>query len=384
MLVAVAKSKSEISLSWRDRSSGETHFILERSLAKTSGFVQVTRLLKNAVKYTDSGLNSDAIYYYRVRAYRSTRNVYSSYSKVASAKTLAAVAVQPPQQPPVVVAPPQNPPSTAAQRIYGVTITNPWGAQLGKITQSLAALPYKPTARVVFDEYMAASEYKPLVTEIKKVSFVMGELLDSFYMPHYTVQAYKDRTVEYLSSMGSQVDIWEIGNEINGEWLGDTASVVAKMTGAYDIVKAAGKVTALTLYYNNECWAKPENEMFRWTQANVPERMKTGLDYVFISFYEDDCNGIQPDWNIEFEKLAQIFPNSKIGFGENGTIYEAKKTTYINRYYRDMKVSHPQFVWGNFWWYFDWQENKRKGDMTPMTESYFQVLKDAIIQSSQP
>lgn len=41
--------------------------------------------------------------------------------------------------------------------------------------------------------------------------------------------------------MSASVDIWVIGNEINGEWLGDTAGVVAKMTGAYDVVKAAGK-----------------------------------------------------------------------------------------------------------------------------------------------
>lgn len=61
----------------------------------------------------------------------------------------------------------------------------------------------------------------------------------------YTTQAYLARMDEYLQTVGSHVDIWEIGNEINGEWLGDTATVAAKMSGAYDKAVAANRTTAL-------------------------------------------------------------------------------------------------------------------------------------------
>jgi len=97
-----------------------------------------------------------------------------------------------------------------------------------------------------------------------------------------------------------------VGNEINGEWLfGNTkrcspktsvkstsqADVVAKMTETFDYLKSQGKVTALTLYYNTPCRRPAANEMFTWADANVPARMKTGLDYLLVSYYEVDCHG---------------------------------------------------------------------------------------------
>ncbi len=430
-LNAIAQSSSEIKLSFVDNSSLESGFIIERSLLQSSGFAEIARTVKDGNSFLDTGLNSNTKYYYRVRAFRlkNTGLIFSSYTNIASALTLGSVTNPPSYTYSYVVgawsacsatacatqgtqirsvtctrndgvavtdsyctgtkpatsqpcsAPACPPPTGSLKQISGVTITNPWN-QMSAIMNSLSSLAYKPTARVVFDEFMAASEYKPMVEQIHQVSFVMGEILDSFYMPQYSTLAYINRTKEYLNSMSASVDIWEIGNEINGEWLGDTASVVAKMSGAYDVVKAAGKTTALTLYYNKNCWEKADHEMFTWAQANVPDRMKTGLDYVLISFYEDDCNGIQPDWNQEFQKLGAMFPNSKIGFGETGTIYTARKADYINRYYRDMVVSHPRFIGGYFWWYFDAQQNGGVGDLTPKTNYLWDVLNNATLNSA--
>ncbi len=259
--------------------------------------------------------------------------------------------------------------NNAQTMIYGVTLdaVTPTNA----IITSLKSHAYRPTARIVFDEYVAASYYKAPVTKIKAAANIMGELLDSYYVKRYTLDQYKARTTEYLNSMGDIVDIWEIGNEINGEWLGSTSSVVAKMTGAYDIVKARGKKTALTLYYNEECWAKPQNEMFTWANNNVPTKMKQGLDYVFISYYEDDCNDLQPNWPVVFAKLAKMFPNSKIGFGEVGTIYANRKASYIQRYY-NMNITETNYVGGYFWWYY-------RQDMVPMTNPLWKTLNNALV-----
>lgn len=252
--------------------------------------------------------------------------------------------------------------------VFGVTIDgiNP----LSDILASLRALVKKPTVRVVFDEWVPATYYQNAVGQIHKVGFVMGELLDSFYVREYSVEQYRKRAQEYVDLLGSKVDIWEIGNEINGEWLGDIPSVVQKMTAAYDVVKAKGGRAALTLYYNEDCWKYPTEEMFAWAQKNVPSRMKTGLDYVWVSYYEDDCNGLQPDWPAVYARLAKIFPNAKIGFGESGTIYQSKKAEYIDRYY-NMSISEPQYVGGYFWWYF-------RQDMVPSTSPLLDVLNDAI------
>lgn len=252
--------------------------------------------------------------------------------------------------------------------LYGVTTDSV--DNISGIIQSLQNLSKKPITRVVFDEWVSASYYKDPVSKIYPVSYVMGEILDSFYVKQYTLEQYKQRTTEYLNTLGNLVDIWEIGNEMNGEWLGSISSVVPKMTSAYDLVKARGARTALTLYYNEDCWMYPSEEMFTWATQNIPSYMKQGLDFVFVSYYEDDCNGLQPDWLTVFQRLASLFPNSKIGFGEVGTIYSTKKAEFIDRYY-NLTIPVSSYVGGYFWWYF-------RQDMVPYTQPLWNVLNTAI------
>ena len=57
----------------------------------------------------------------------------------------------------------------------------------------------------------------------------------------------------------------------------------------------AGKRTALTLYYNVGCGDGPkELDPIAFSQKYVPAAVRDGLDYVLLSYYEDDCNGIRP------------------------------------------------------------------------------------------
>jgi hypothetical protein len=252
--------------------------------------------------------------------------------------------------------------------MYGVTIDDPWNP--APIVDALASMPQHMTARVVFDPQVRASQYVPLVRQIRSSATILGELVDSSAMKRMSVAQFQSRTNSYYSALDGLVDIWEICNECNGEWLGTTPDVVAKMTYAYDQAVARGYRTALTLYYNQDCWSRRSNEMFRWTLANVPDRMKQQLDYVFISYYEDDCNGLQPDWGPIYDKLGQMFPNSQIGFGEVGTQYADRKAAYVNRYYNTV-LSHPRYVGGYFWWYF-------AEDMVPKTKGLWNTLANAI------
>jgi hypothetical protein len=259
-------------------------------------------------------------------------------------------------------------------RVYGVTIDGI--NNLSAIVTSLGNLCKKPTTRIVFDEWVAATSYQNAVNQIHNVSFIMGEILDSYYMSQYTVQQFTDRTNEYVNLLGDKVDIWEIGNEINGEWLGNTSDVVAKMNSAYNIVKAKNYKTELTLYYNYDCWSNPQNEMFRWAQTNISQTMKNGLDYVLISYYEDDCNNYQPNWQRVFDSLHTIFPNAKIGIGECGTTNTANKAAFINRYYK-MNITTPKYVGGYFWWYY-------KQDCVPYTNTLWNTLHTAISNAAAP
>lgn len=296
-----------------------------------------------------------------------TRRFALRHLSVLVAATCALSAVTPP---PAVAA---TSTSIASGRIvptplYGVTMDDI--SRLTDITTSLSKLSKMPTTRIVFDEYVAPSYYRNAAVAINKVSYVMGEILDSFYVNTLTVPGYIDRTNQYLNALSDVVDIWEIGNEINGEWLGNNADVVAKMTGAYDLVKAQNKTAALTLYYNKDCWSRKSNEMFTWANANIPTRMKQGLDYVLISYYEADCNNLKPDWPTVFRQLAVMFPNSKIGFGEIGSTSRTGKADYLTRYYT-MKINEPKYVGGYFWWY-------GRQDFVPYTKSMWSTLNTAI------
>lgn len=252
--------------------------------------------------------------------------------------------------------------------LHGLTLDDV--GNLPAIVKSLSSLQKKPTARVVFDEEVDPSYYRRPMLAIHDVSYTMGEILDSYYVKTLTPAQYIERTRNYLTALSDVVDIWEIGNEINGEWLGTTPEVTQKVVGAYDLVKSQGKTTAVTLYYNQGCWEKKENEMFAWSEANIPHYMKMGLDYVFISYYEDDCEGLKPDWQAVFNKLGAMFPNSKIGFGEVGTAKKSNKSDYLTRYYT-MKINTPKYVGGHFWWYY-------KQDMVPNTKDLWKTFNNAI------
>ena len=255
-----------------------------------------------------------------------------------------------------------------SSKLYGVTIDDI--SSLNTIVSSLSNLCRKPTARIVFDEWQPATEYTQAVNNIHNVSYIMGEILDSYYMSQYSYQQYVDRVNEYYNAFSSKVDIWEIGNEVNGEWLGSIDSVVNKVSTTYDIVKGSNKKTEMTLYYNYNCWSNPNNEMFHWVLNYLPGRMRTGLDYVLVSYYEDDCNNYQPNWQRVFDSLHVLFPNSKLGIGECGTTYTSRKAPYITRYYT-MNITTPGYIGGYFWWYY-------REDCVPYTLPLWLVLNTAI------
>ena len=83
----------------------------------------------------------------------------------------------------------------------------------------------------------------------------MGELVDSSAAKSYTVASYRQRAVDFVNAFGSQVDLWEVGNEVNGEWVGQhLAGGGQDRRPPIEVVTDAGGRTALTLYYNPNCW----------------------------------------------------------------------------------------------------------------------------------
>lgn len=257
-----------------------------------------------------------------------------------------------------------------SKKIYGVTLDSL--ENLDAVIESLKKMKYRPTVRIVFDEKLTAKKYLEALKKIHEVSYIMGELADSYYMKNYSVSEYRAHTRDYLNTLGDYVDIWEFGNEVNGEWLGKTSDVVSKLVKSLEEIQKRNKTSALTLYYNEGCWEKSDSEMFAWAKKNIPNKMRQQVNYVFISYYEDDCGGLEPNWPKVFDELALLFPNSQLGFGEVGSKFPEKKSDYIKKYY-SLQLSNPRFVGGYFWWYFS-------KDMVPDSKPLWQTLNSAFIE----
>ncbi len=272
-----------------------------------------------------------------------------------AAVTLSTILAASPAQAAVVRALP-NP-------IYGITLDDVSGASTARITKeraSITALPRKATARVVFDESTGPADYATQLAQLYPDVYVMGELSDSEYMAQLSVQQYKNRAASFVGALADRVDIWEVGNEVNGDWTGKYSDVSAKIAGAFDVVEAAGARSELTLWYNPGCAGSPnELDPVGFTNQYVPQRMRTGLEYVTISYYETECNNYRPTaakLTTLFQQLHGLYPNAKLGFGEIGlpdsvSTSTTAKAQSIAAYYYGLHIDLPYYVGGYFYWY---------------------------------
>lgn len=250
---------------------------------------------------------------------------------------------------------------------WGVTVDSV--ERLDEVEEALTGFSRTLTARVVFDNGVKAAEYRSSLLRLSRRAWIMGELMDSYDFKGCDQGCFERRTRDYWAGLNDLVSVWEIGNEVNGEWCGDTAEVVAKIGYAAAYVKARGGRTALTLFYNQDCWEDAAHEMFAWTEVNVSPRLRSRVDVVLVSYYEEECNALRPDWNLAFRRLAALFPGAKLGFGEVGARH-GDKAAYLRRYY-GLHVDVPGFIGGYFWWFFT-------QDMVPKDKPMWQVLHDAV------
>jgi len=252
---------------------------------------------------------------------------------------------------------PQGPAPQAPGLIWGVTTDDPTADTAHQVA-ALATLPARTMVRCVFDPPQPASYYLSAVQAIAGAADVLGQPVDSSEMASLGVAAVQARIADYLATLGSSVKVWEVGNEVNGDWLGPL--VVPQVTAMYDAVKAAGKPAAVTFYYENP--PTPGHDLLPWIDANLPagDPIRAGLDYALVSYYEDANNGhqlTQAELDTLFSGLAARFPNAKVGFGEFGWSQPppadpAARAALLRRFWGYRVPTVPAYVGGGFYWEF--------------------------------
>lgn len=284
-----------------------------------------------------------------------------------------AVNVQGPVSPDAPNAP-VVPAAAASWAILGVTTDDP-NTRTADQVDALASLPRRAMVRVVLDQGTTPADYVDSVRKLAAVADVMALPLDSSDMAKIDATQAGARARSYMAALGDAAPVWEIGNEVNGNWVG--SDPVGKIEAMFDAAKAYGRKTALTFYYENP--ATPGHDMLPWIDANFPagHRVRSGVDYVLVSYYEDQNAGhqlTQQEIDTIFHGLAQRFPNAKVGLGEFGwggkiPASDAVRADLIARMLA-MRSTEPAFVGGGFYWHF-------RQTMSPKAKPDFALLRAA-------
>jgi hypothetical protein len=246
--------------------------------------------------------------------------------------------------------------------LYGVTIDRI--AHIATVVAAEKSLPERPITRVYFDVSEPASYYESAVALLHTVSGVMGELLDSSDATRISTSQFQSRVEDYLNTLGSSIDLWEIGNEVNGNWTGPYATGAAKVDEAYrDVAKTGGK-TALTLYANeygpDHCGdGAAELTPVQYSERYVPTAVRDGLTDVFESYYPTQCGNSFPtraQVASEMRSLHTLYPHAHLGFGEMGLPHRVGPRTLataeaVMRWAYGLAPGLPYYVGGYFWWY---------------------------------
>lgn len=81
-LKARRKGAGKILLKWKDKSSNEDGFIIERKVEKNGDWMEIDRTVSNVKKFIDSDVTKGKTHFYRIRAFNdSAAAYYSVYSK---------------------------------------------------------------------------------------------------------------------------------------------------------------------------------------------------------------------------------------------------------------------------------------------------------------
>lgn len=178
---------------------------------------------------------------------------------------------------------------------------------------------------------------------------VMIEPIDSFFMKSYkTPKIYTKRILKAIEAVDPYISIVEVGNEVNGDWVGGNA--IGRVNAAIDAVKNLDGhyLTAITPIISRD-------DQRAWVDFFESHRVET-TDLALFSYYPRDGSSKILDWNLQFEALGEIFPKSQLGFGEFGMEAEGKpppllseEMALIKEFYTK-KISHPRCIGGGGYW----------------------------------
>lgn len=217
------------------------------------------------------------------------------------------------------------------------------------------------------------NEYDALVDELKKNGLrVMGCALDTAQWPKtLTPEAYAERVKNLVLHYKGKVDSWEVGSEINGDWLGG-ASAPLRPEEVFKIYSAgAAKVKELdpelevvaTLYAWEQTAPDRLHSLSGWLKAFVPRGFGKDLDVVGLSVQPED-NPAGMGFERHFETAADALPRHRLMLSSLGYVEGEEVAGYwwldpkdvdgarkdIIILYTTASCAFRSSLCGGFWW----------------------------------
>ena len=254
----------------------------------------------------------------------------------------------------------------AGSLAWGVTFDEIAGGvrDLASVASLVAPAAGDAWIRVVFDRQEPASYYAAEIAEAHALGMhVVGQLLDSSDMSAVSLTKFQARVQSYVATLPA-VDEWEVGNEVNGNWLG--SDVVAKVSYAAAYVKSHTNArTLLTLY-----WQLGEDvtsdAMFNWAATNLTSTIMSNIDDIGLSLYPEN-NPMGSAFDRVLQTLHAAYPNQSLMITEldywssdlSHTWWWGSQTDptgagriAVAQWYGAAGLSYPYYRGGTFWWYY--------------------------------
>jgi hypothetical protein len=149
---------------------------------------------------------------------------------------------------------------------------------------------------------------------------ILGQPIDSSADAALTRPQYVDLFKQFVNAFAVQVDFWEIGNEVSGEWLSqDIDQRIAECAHWAKHTKAVA--TELCVFWQISTYdygAHPGHDLFSWICGKIPPTVKDDIDILTLSVYPEMAPFGGYAMDLVMQRLRTEFPVQKLALGELG------------------------------------------------------------------
>lgn len=259
-------------------------------------------------------------------------------------------------------------------------------------------LVFRPNpADFTYEKQASFNEYDDMVKELLKRKIrIMGCVLDTTQWPSaITPDIYAERTRRLVLHYKGQINSWEVGNEINGDWLGGMRNPIPadRVFDSFQAAAAAVKAiepsleTVATLYWWEGTAPDETHTLFGWLSRYVPRGFGKNVDVVALSLWPED-NPVGMSLERIFERVHGALPDKRLMIGSYGYVERDKLTGYwwldpadVDGARKDLVtlftpagLSLDKSAGGGFWWQTLDQMIPSKGKTTDLFRVYSRTV----------